>query len=140
MKLHRSELIVPLVVAGFGATYLSTVQGLPRESVVFPVVVLIALAVTGVLALWREAVDGVEEAPPRHVFATGELNKPSIVFLSAIGYLVLFNYAGFVIAALAFMFVVMVALGTRLHIAACASLAITGGLYLLFAKLFYVDL
>ncbi len=142
MKLRYAELLVPVAVACFGLVYWLSVQGLPRESTVFPITVLIALAVLAVAVLLSESRRAAQSvyAPAARTFAPGELTRPLMVFVGAVGYLVLFAYAGFIVAALVFMIGLMIMLGTRPLTASLVSAAIVSGLYLLFAKLFYVDL
>jgi hypothetical protein len=139
LKLRPGELLVPALVALFGSVYFVSVRELPRESTVFPHTLLIGMLVLGVLVLAREAGgDGATREAGAGWMAG--LGRPALILAGSVGYLLLFQSAGFVVAGCAFMAVMMLLLRIRPWVALLLPLPFVGGMYLLFSKLFYVDL
>ena len=146
MKLRLGELLVPTVFAGFGLVYFTSVQGLPRESTVFPYALLICLTLLIVLVLSREAgggaasSDGLDDSRSPHLHWRDDFGKPLVILLGSLAYLALFRYLGFLVAGYLFMSTIMLVLRVRALLALFFPLLFVAGMYLLFSKLFYVDL
>ena len=69
-----------------------------------------------------------------------DFKAPAVVFAGAIGYLLLFSLAGFLVASFSYVFFIMVYFGTNPVRSAITSAVFTAALYVVFAKMFLVDL
>lgn len=122
------EALMPLVVLAFIVAYVSLTQNKPAESTIFPytIMVFIAALAVGILgSSWK--------LKDFYRVANEEKSRAPLVFALSLLFIVGFVYLGFSIAALAFLVVSLIALGTRPIPSIIISVILTGGIYLLFA-------
>ncbi|WP_366658183.1 tripartite tricarboxylate transporter TctB family protein [Fodinicurvata sp. EGI_FJ10296] len=122
------EALMPLVVLAFIVAYVSLTQNKPAESTIFPYTIMIfigALAIGILASSWK--------LKDFYRVANEEKSRAPLVFALSLLFIVGFVYLGFSIAALAFLVVSLIALGTRPIPSIIISVILTGGIYLLFA-------
>lgn len=145
MSLIR-ETLVPGILVVFGVIYYFSVQGLPEQSTVFPFFLMIVMPLLIVMIFVQEyrersAQESDADDPKNAVKkAPTDFKAPTVVFAGSIGYLLLFSLAGFFVASFSYIFFIMVYFGTKPVRSAITSALFTTALYVVFAKIFLVDL
>ena len=140
------ETLVPGILVVFGVIYYLSVQDLPKHSTVFPFFLMIVMPLLIVMIFVQEyrerPAHGSDADDPKNAVekAPAEFKAPAVVFAGAIGYLLLFSLAGFLVASFSYVFFIMVYFGTNAVRSAITSAVFTAALYVVFAKMFLVDL
>jgi hypothetical protein len=136
------EALVPGILVVFGIIYYFSVHDLPKHSTVFPYFLMIVMPVLIVLIFVQEnremSARGENTSAPKTF--TADFKAPAVVFAGSIGYLLLFFFAGFLAAATIYVFSITVYFGTKPVKSAIISVAFTVALYVVFGKIFLVDL
>ncbi len=145
MSLIR-EALVPGILLVFGVIYYLSVHDLPKHSTVFPFFLMIVMPLLIVMMFLQEyrersargsdtddSENAVEKAPV-------DLKAPAVVFAGSVGYLLIFSLAGFLVASASYVFFIMVYFGINPVRSAITSAVFTAALYVVFAKMFLVDL
>ena len=140
------ETLVPGILVVFGVIYYLSVHDLPKHSTVFPYFLMIVMPLLIVMIFVQEyrerSAQGSDADDPNSAVKTApvEFKAPAVVFAGAIGYLLLFSLAGFLVASFSYVFFIMVYFGTNPVRSAITSAVFTAALYVVFAKMFLVDL
>lgn len=145
MSLIR-EALVPGILIVFGVIYYLSVKDLPKLSTVFPFFLMIVMPLLIVMIFVQEyremSAHGSDADDPKKADkkALADFKAPAVVFAGSIGYLLLFSLAGFLVASASYVFFIMVYFGINPVRSAITSGLFTAALYVVFAKMFLVDL
>jgi hypothetical protein len=140
------ETLVPGILVVFGVIYYFSVQGLPKHSTVFPFFLMIVMPLLIVMILVQEyrerpaAGSDADDAENAVKKTLADFKAPAVVFAASIGYVLLFSLAGFFVASFSYILFIMVYSGITLVRSAITSAVFTAALYVVFAKMFLVDL
>ena len=145
MSLIR-EIFVPGIIVVFGLVYYLSVHDLPRHSTLFPYFLMIVMPLLIVMIFIQEYRErkprGEEPDYPQNAVKTTlmEFKAPAVIFAGSIGYLLVFSLAGFLVASPLFVFFIMVYFRINPVRSAITSVVFTATLYVVFGKMFLVDL
>ncbi len=145
MSLIR-ETLVPGILVVFGVIYYLSVHDLPRHSTVFPYFLMIVMPLLIVMIFVQEYRErpargrGTDDPETVANKTPTNFKAPAVVFGGSIGYLLLFSWAGFLVASVAYVFFITVYFGISPVRSAIISVGFTAALYVVFAKMFLVDL
>ena len=145
MSLIR-EIFVPGIIVVFGLVYYLSVHDLPRHSTLFPYFLMIVMPLLIVMIFIQEYRErkprGEEPDDPQNAVKTTlmEFKAPAVIFAGSIGYLLVFSLAGFLVASPLFVFFIMVYFRINPVRSAITSVVFTATLYVVFVKMFLVDL
>ncbi len=137
---------MPGILVVFGVIYYFSVHDLPKLSTAFPFFLMIVMPLLIVMMFLQEYrersargsdADDLENAVEKTLV---DLKAPAVVFTGSIGYLLLFSLAGFLVASSSYVFFIMVYFGIKPVRSALTSVVFTAALYVVFAKMFLVDL
>ncbi len=140
------EALVPGILVVFGVIYYFSVLDLPKHSTVFPFFLMIVMPLLIVMIFLQEyrerSARGRDGDDPENAVekAPVDFKAPAVIFAGAIGYLLLFSLAGFLVASASYVFFIMVYFGIKPVRSAVTSVVFTAALYIVFAKMFLVDL
>ena len=140
------EALVPGILVVFGIVYYLSVRDLPKHSTVFPFFLMIVMPLLiGMIFVqeYRErSAHGSDADEPKNADkkAPADFKAPAVIFGGSLGYLLLFSLAGFFVASVSYVFFVMVYFGINPVRSAITSGLFTAALYVVFAKMFLVDL
>lgn len=138
------ETLVPGLFIVFWVVYAVSVRGLPKESTVFPhflmavmllllVVIVVQEFLRGRRAAPAAADSGAEAAPIR-------MGPPTVVYAASILFLVVFWLTNFIIASIVYTNLVMIYFGIKPVKSVILSLGFTAAMYVVFGKMFFVNL
>ncbi len=140
------EALVPGILVVFGVIYYLSVHDLPRQSTVFPFFLMIVMPLLIVMIFVQEyrespaAGSDADDAENAVKKTPADFKAPAVVFAGSIGYMLLFSLAGFFVASFSYVFFIMVYFGINPVRSAITSGVFTAALYVVFAKMFLVDL
>jgi putative tricarboxylic transport membrane protein len=127
-----------LGVAALGGVYLALALQLPMHTLngpgagVFPVMVAVALLVTGLLATWRPE---TATAPDADADAPGSLMAAGIVFAALVAFCLLLQRAGYVLAGVLLVTAVLKVFEARWSTALIISAVSVAATYVVFVEL-----
>jgi Na+/H+ antiporter NhaD/arsenite permease-like protein len=143
------EFLIPGLVFVFGAVYFVQTDGLPFETVLFPHFLMWLMPILAALILLAEfrrkaprtdEADEAEENPDGPTSLHDELKKPGLLLAMCVGYVVVFSFAGFLVATIAFLALTMIALRVHWLKSMVVATIFSFSLYLVFGVLFEVPI